>query len=366
MADTFGSTSDPKRNNFDALRIFAALVVLYGNGWVLAGGPGPGLWGAPFARVGLDLFFAISGYLVTGSLERTPRLGVFLVKRALRIFPGLIACVLVTVLVIGPLATALPLRWYVLNKLTIKYLANIVLYQQLWLPGVFQGQQWNGAVNPMLWTLLPGLLCCLAVPVLARLPWRSRAWVASAGAVLCAGAGLFLPEGYDQRLPAHLAHVLGREVLIEVPFFLVGALFRWLEGRVRGRIHVLWRADLAMLCFVANWIAATWIDGWDIVVEWVTLPYMAVCFGRMGAPLLGQLGRLGNPSYGLYLYAFPIQQLVVARMPGDAHPILTCAAITVPVAFLSWHLIERPALRWAAPGGALRRWAGRMSLGAAS
>ncbi len=355
-------TADPKRNNFDALRVFAALVVLYGNGWVLTGGPGRGLWGAPFARVGLDLFFAISGYLVTGSWERTPRLGAFLLKRVLRIFPGLIACVLATILIIGPLATSLPLRWYVLNKLTVKYVANVALYLQLWLPGVFQGQQWNGAVNPMLWTLVPGLLCCLSVPLLARLPWRSRARVLSAGAVLCASAALFLPDGYERRLPAHLAHVLGRDVLIEVPFFLVGALLRWLEERARG----LWRADLAMLFFAANWIAATWIESWDIVVEWVTLPYMAACFGRMSAPLMGDVGRLGNPSYGLYLYAFPIQQLIVARMPTDPHPILTCAALTVPVAFLSWHLVERPALRWAEPGGALRRWARRVSLRAAS
>ncbi|MBV9748217.1 MAG: acyltransferase, partial [Acetobacteraceae bacterium] len=300
-------------------------------------------------------------YLVTGSWERTPRLGAFLAKRALRIFPGLIACVLATILVIGPLATSLPLRWYVLNKLTVKYLANVALYLQLWLPGVFQGQQWNSAVNPMLWTLVPGLLCFLAVPALARLPRRSRSWVLLTVAVLCAGAALFLPEGYEQRLPAHLAHILGRDVLIEVPFFLVGALLRWLDERVRGRSGALWRADLAMLFFAANWIAATWIEGWDIIVEWVTLPYMAACFGRLSAPLLGEMGRLGNPSYGLYLYAFPIQQLIVARMPGNPHPILTCAALTVPVAFLSWHLVERPALRWAEPGGVLRRWVRRAS-----
>ena len=358
----FTDPFDPRRTNFDALRIFAALIVLYGNGWVLTGGPGRGLWGAPFARIGIDLLFAISGYLAAGSWDRKPRLGAFLAKRVLRVFPGLIACVLATILVAGPLATHLPLRWYVLNKLTIKYLANIALYLQLWLPGVFQGQQWNGAVNPMLWTLFPGLLCIVAVPALARLRWPYSAWILLAAAVLCAGASLFLPEGYEQRFPAHLGHVLGREVLIEIPFFLAGALLLWLEKHGRN----LWRADLAMLCFAANWIAATWINGWDVIVEWVTLPYMAVCFGRMSAPLLGQAGRLGNPSYGLYLYAFPIQQLIVARMPGDPHPILTCAAITLPVAFLSWHLVERPALRWAGPGGALRRWAGRASLRAAS
>jgi peptidoglycan/LPS O-acetylase OafA/YrhL len=347
--------------NLGPLRAFAAFVVLYGNGWVLTGGPGRGWWGAPFARVGLDLFFAISGYLVTASWDRTPRLGLFLVKRALRIFPGLVACVLVTVVVVGPLATHLTLRQYALNGLTLKYLDNIVLYQQLWLPAVFQGQQWVGTVNPMLWTLVPGALCCAAVPVLGLLPWPWRARASSVCAVLCAAASLGLPA-IQAVVPLHFYKVSTVEMLTEAPFFFIGSALRLLEARVRD----LWRADLAMLCFAANWCVATWLGEWDIVLEWLTLPYMALCFGRMSAPLIGRLDRLGNPSYGLYLYAFPVQQLVVAKMPGSAHPILACVALTVPLAFLSWHLVERPALRWAKPGGALHGRLGRLAAGITS
>jgi peptidoglycan/LPS O-acetylase OafA/YrhL len=84
-----GGLDDHRANNFDALRVIAALMVIYGHGCVLSGGRGPGLWGEPFARAGLDIFFSISGYLVTGSWERTPRIGPFLAKRGRRIFPGL-------------------------------------------------------------------------------------------------------------------------------------------------------------------------------------------------------------------------------------------------------------------------------------
>jgi peptidoglycan/LPS O-acetylase OafA/YrhL len=370
MTDTLGSTLGLRRGNFDALRVFAALLVIYGNGLVLTSAPASGLWGAPFPRIGLDILFAISGYLVTGSWERTPRIGPFLAKRALRIFPGLVACVLATILVVGPLATRLPLRAYLLNDLTRRYLGNIVLYQQLWLPGVFEGQQWVGTVNPMLWTLVPGVLCVLSVPAFALLHPRPRALAVAACAALCAAASLALPAT-GPTLPFHLFRVSAVEMLTEAPFFLVGSLLQIVERRVGSRQpRALWRADLAMLCFAANWVAATWLAGWDIVLEWVTLPYMVACFGRMSLPVLGRLGALGNPSYGLYLYAFPIQQLVVARWPGNPHPILTCAALTLPIAFLSWHLVERPALRWRrpskGPGGALRRWAGRASVRAAS
>ena len=68
------SPADARRNNFDALRVTAALMVIHGHGWALADGVGSGLWGVPFARVGLDVFFSISGYLVMTSWERTPRL----------------------------------------------------------------------------------------------------------------------------------------------------------------------------------------------------------------------------------------------------------------------------------------------------
>jgi len=116
-----------RRNNFDALRVMAALMVIHGHGWALVDGVGSGLWGVPFARVGLDVFFSISGYLVMTSWERTPRLAPFLEKRVLRIFPGLIACVLVTVLVLGPLATRLGVAEYFRNAQTFRYLGNIVL-----------------------------------------------------------------------------------------------------------------------------------------------------------------------------------------------------------------------------------------------
>ena len=69
----------------------------------------------------------------------------------------------------------------------------------------------------------------------------------------------------------------------------------------------------------------------------------------MALPVLGRFGVAGNPSFGLFLYAFPIQQLIVRRMPGAAYPILTCFALALMAGYLSWHLVERPALRWAGP-----------------
>src|SRR4051812_32564152 len=157
---------DTRPNNFDALRLYAALMVIYGHGFNMTGGIGPGLWGVPFARVGLDVFFAISGYLVTDSWERAPWLHTYLWKRALRILPGLIACVALSALLLGPLVSHLPPERYFTDLSTYKYLANIAFYQRLYLPGVFEGLHFSGVVNGSLWSLLPEALCYLTVPLL--------------------------------------------------------------------------------------------------------------------------------------------------------------------------------------------------------
>jgi peptidoglycan/LPS O-acetylase OafA/YrhL len=333
---------DGRHNNFDALRLMAALMVIHGHGWDLAGGPGPGLWGVPFARVGLDVFFSISGYLVTASWERTPRLGIFLVKRARRIFPGLIACVLLTVAVLGPIATRLPLAQYVSDGRTLRYLANIALLNELFLPGVFEHLRERGAVNGSLWSLLPEFICYLTVPLLAVLAARRRPAVLAVLALLIGGTGMYLFYFYTGPAP-FLYHVDLKYAFVEVPFFFVGGALCLVEKRLGER---LWRADACLLFFTGNYFISTWLDWWNLPFEWFTLPYMVICFGRMSLPVLRRAGRFGDLSYGVYLYAFPVQQAVLFFLPDATYPVLLCVVFTLPLAFFSWHLVERPALIW--------------------
>lgn len=331
---------DRRPNNFDALRLYAALMVIYGHGFNMIGGVGPGLWGVPFARVGLDVFFAISGYLVTDSWERTPRLAPFFWKRALRILPGLAACVVLTAFVLGPFVTRLPVAEYFANWHTYKYLANIAFWQRLYLPGVFEDLHFSGVVNGSFWSLLPEALCYLTVPLLALLAFRRRLWCLGIGAVLAGSVGLYLFEGYDGPVIVIYNADL-KYVLVQVPFFFAGALYRLIEPRFPD----LYRADVALLCFAANWSVASWFSWWNVPLEWFTLPYMVICFGRLSMPVLRHAARWGDLSYGMYLYAFPVQQLVLYCVPEGNYPILTCALLTLPLAFLSWHLVEKPALR---------------------
>jgi peptidoglycan/LPS O-acetylase OafA/YrhL len=324
----------PARSNFDALLLFACGLLIYGNGLILTGAPGAGLWGAPLPRVGLDLLFTVAGYKLVRRYERAGAIRPYLAQCALRLLPGLAASVLVTTFIIGPLATKLSLRFYFLNGMTARYLLNIILLPHFWLPRVFEGQQWSGAVNPLLWVLAPGALCIALVPAL-------RPAISAVAALLCAAASICLLL-FGAGLPQILLGVSVAGSLTAMPFFFGGAIMAWLERRAGA-----FRADLAMLLFAANWILATWAGEWDLVLEWLTLPYMACCFGRGALPVVGQIGDLGRPAYGMFLYAFPIQQVIVARAPEAEHPILLCFALALAAGLLSWHLVEAPALRYA-------------------
>jgi len=103
-------------NNLTALRWLAASLVLYGHSFVFLGLPEPlFLQWVPLGPLGVYIFFAISGYLVSQSWDRDPHLFRFLQRRALRIFPGLAVCTILCVMVLGPLLTTLDLKTYFSN-----------------------------------------------------------------------------------------------------------------------------------------------------------------------------------------------------------------------------------------------------------
>jgi len=234
----------------------------------------------------------------------------------------------------------LPPERYFTDLSTYKYLANIAFYQRLYLPGVFEGLHFSGVVNGSLWSLLPEALCYLTVPLLGLLPFRARLCSLTIGAISVGSMGLYLFEGYQG--PAIVFYNADlKYVLVQIPFFFFGAFFRLLETRVTD----FYRADVALLCFVSNWSVASWFSWWNVPLEWFTLPYMVICFGRLAMPVLRSAARFGDLSYGMYLYAFPTQQFVLQAMPNSSYPIVVCALLTLPLALLSWHLVEKPVLR---------------------
>ncbi|SMH50511.1 Peptidoglycan/LPS O-acetylase OafA/YrhL, contains acyltransferase and SGNH-hydrolase domains [Rathayibacter oskolensis] len=314
-------------NDFDAVRLAAALAVIVGHGFVLLGEPAPRLLGLPLHSLGVSVFFCVSGYLVAGSAERAPSVGRFLRHRVLRIVPALAVVVVVTMLVIGPLASSLPLGAYLASGETWAYGLNLLLLAQYELPGVFDSSAHaRPAVNGSLWTLGVEFCCYLAVLSIRFAPAHRRGALAVAGLVgtvaltLVGGA-----IGAAAELCAFFAAAAALRLLVPAQWL------RWPSGTA---------AAVVLLAAAGTPLQP--------VALWVALPVVVVAVGTGSTPLLRRAARWGDLSYGLYLWAYPVQQLVIDR--AGRLPVLPnlalVLAITLVVALGSWWLIERPALRF--------------------
>ena len=338
VADSATVTRRIAPNNFDALRLLAALMVILGHGQDMKGFIPTILWNFPISRIGLDIFFSISGYLVCDSWLRTPRLGVFLAKRALRIFPALIVCVALTALVLGPMTTVLPLWKYFGHHQMWSYFLNDFLYLKLNLPGVFTQRRLGSAVNGSLWSLAPEVLCYLVIPLMWLVPRFGRVLFLLAIMAGCGFLGLWMFDHLDRQIGL-VYSADPKYVLVQVPFFMAGAALRLVAVRFPG----MFRLDIACICSASLFYLPPVLGTGSVPYEWLTLAYLVIALGLYSTPVLNQAARFGDLSYGMYLYAFPMQQVVLDHGPGWG--IVRCTLASAALAFFSWHLVEAPALR---------------------
>ena len=319
-------------NNFDALRIVAALCVIVGHGYALTGryDQSPTLGGVHFEYLGVSVFFVISGYLITGSWERSRSVGQYVASRALRIAPLLFLVILLSTFVMGPVVTTAP--DYFTNPETWRYLVNLVLLPADGLPGVFELNPFHGVVNGSVWTLRAEVICYLVVLLLGLLP---RVPQVVGFALFGLGSMVLTLVGTVTIGGSNVSAAAGTWV-----FFAVAALVRLLVPRVAlrpgiaGAVAVVW----VLIALVAPSLA--------IPAMWFALPYVALSIGLASTPVVRRAARFGDLSYGLYLWAFPVQQLVVLWIgllpPWIDIPLV--ALLTAALAFASWHLLEKQAL----------------------
>jgi peptidoglycan/LPS O-acetylase OafA/YrhL len=328
-------------DSFDLLRAAGALLVLVSHSFVLTGRPEPGVPGADtLGGLGVAIFFSISGYLIALSWRRDPRPGAFLVKRSLRIFPALGVAVVLAAFLLGPVVTRLPAGTYLASPETWGYLCNIGLYIVYPLPGVFEGLPHPRSVNGSLWTL-PIEFTMYLIVAMVGVFCRGRAWAyAAVFTVFAALAITWLPA---QNQATIVYAMDARYLAIFGTYYFAGAsiaAFR-LERRLTTPLH-----SLLLLSLLATYSEPRAFTA----VLWIALPAAAVSLGRSGNRASAWLSAKGDFSYGLYIYAFPVQQTLVMLWP--APPIVPYIAVvlaaTLAFAVASWHWIERPALGWKA------------------
>ena len=331
-----------EKNSLDLLRLIAALMVLYSHQYALLGLSEPlFLATTSFGTAGVSIFFFLSGCLVWTSWNRDPHVTRFVQRRALRILPALLVVCAASVLVLGPWLTRLTLAEYFSSPQTWRYGWTLGMSTSKTLPGVFQGNPLTFAVNGSLWTLPVEMLCyatVASVGVLAAVFQASRGLVTGLclwGTVLMASIG---------------ARALGTHFQIHLDMV---AMFWW--GVIYGhyRSAALIRRDWVLIGAALAGFAL-------LVPQGLERTGMLMCAGALvhlamrvsvGARLTGPAGDL---SYGVYILAFPVQQWVVQESRTHGWTVGVCllisTGVTLLLAYFSWHLIEKNALRFKPAG----------------
>jgi peptidoglycan/LPS O-acetylase OafA/YrhL len=316
-------------NSFDGLRLVGASAVLVSHAFPLTARHEPTFGRSTLGTLGVYLFFAISGFLITQSWVREPDLRLYLAKRALRILPALIAVLVLTAFVLGPLVTTLPVGDYLSSAGPWKFVfRNIIMLPGSGLPGVFKGNPYPNAVNGSLWTLTNEVHAYLIVALIGLAGLYRRRLLA-----LVALVGVVA-------LSKHYGNAGGHGIVeprLMIEFACGSALYLWRE-------RIPWRAPVAVALVLVS--LATPGSDLGFAALLLTIPYLAIYLAYR-LPTAGRwITRHGDFSYGLYLWAFTLQQLLTywwpTITPWESIPLVAAGATCAAIA--SWHLVERPSL----------------------
>jgi peptidoglycan/LPS O-acetylase OafA/YrhL len=333
-------------NNFNLIRIIAALAVLITHSFALARGTGAAeplrdSLGMTMGSIAVDVFFVTSGFLVTASLFTRQSVLEFLWARVLRIFPALLVMLLVTVFGLGLFFTSWPLSSYLIDSQTYGYLlkcATVATGVAYNLPGVFDGNPFKNAVNGSLWSL-PYEVRMYAILAVVWAAFRITkkvsigTFLGPAIVAVAVAAGVVVIARHFYRPP-------GDQFATLFFMFFSGAALYVLKERITLSRRCFW-------LFVTALLSSAMVNTHAFFVVYVlTIAYTVLYVAYIPSGVVRTYNQVGDYSYGVYIYAFPVQQSVAALVPGVSvlSLLLISVVVTSLFAALSWHLIERRAL----------------------
>ncbi len=291
-------------------------------------------------ELGVDCFFILSGFLITASWTRDPNVLSFLTKRVFRIYPGYGVAFLISVYIVGAIGADNPSRfWHYLHPLSL--LRQAALLQPPSTAPAFTDWPYP-LVNGALWTIQYEFACYLLVLLLGAsgLLGRQRMLVLLWAAALLGFAAFRISRMHDPRTGAidDGGHIL--PMIRFLPMFLSGAslyqsdLYQYAPPR-----WLVAFAAITLLVGLSDKVTA------EIAVASAGA-YLLVWFGHLRLNLYA-LRRLPDVSYGVYLYGWPLQKLVIASklIQSPALVFVVCWGLALLAGFASWHLVEAPALR---------------------
>jgi len=290
-------------------------------------------WGPPLHAI-LPMFFALSGFLVAGSLERCRSLISFLNLRVIRIVPALAVEVFISSLLLGPVLTHVPLNEYFTSNEFRTYFLNIVGEIHYHLPGVFLFNPWPLVVNSQLWTIPYELLCYAIISVMALFGakrWRIVSLLAAGGTTA-------------MYVALHAFHHHGEILPFNQAFgYIMVWSYLWGVALFSYRDKLAWSPTLFGGAVIASALCL-WFEGPLSYIAPAALAYVTIFLGLTNFRRMGFLAH-ADYSYGAYLYHWVVMQTVMMFAPRYWYVnVAISIPLTVAFAALSWHVVEKRAL----------------------
>jgi peptidoglycan/LPS O-acetylase OafA/YrhL len=339
IAEKYASASF-RPTGFDYLRITLAVSIafwhafLYIHGATWSNAVFETQWRLPI-RFLVPSFFSLSGFLIAGSLERST-IPVFVGLRILRVVPALAVDTLITVFIIGPLFTVIPLREYFFSKVTWKYLMNIIGHIHYRLPGVFLHNPLPEIINAQLWTIPWEFACYASIVLLAIVGiTRSRTWFLIFVIILPISALAILTTISPERFGTGESGF--GPYSIELVFSFLGGIAVYKYRDILPHSAVIAILTVTGYAILMNTQYAAVFTG-------LLVAYITIWVGVINYPKTFVI-RGGDYSYGIYLYHSTVQQALISLGLLTWYSVFVGGLVLVTgIAAMSWRLVEKPAL----------------------
>lgn len=339
---TLGELASRRDNHFNLIRMLAAVAVLISHSYPLALGNGSvdpltDLIGFSLGELAVVTFFCVSGFFISMSRDRAAGNIDYFCARFLRIYPGLIGVLLFTTFILGAVFTTLSLSDYFSHRDTFSYVSGnlSLISMRFHLPGVFEDNPLPG-INGSLWTLFYEVMLYVMLGALGALSiFTGRRFMGFFILYSCFYLAFKVTALHNQSF-AELTRVQAF-FASSLPFVIGMLLYRYRAGI---ELRLVWLAPLAAL---VAWSYHTPYFFESLVIAWT---YLIFYLGFATCPWLDLYNRLGDYSYGVYIYAFPIQESIAHLEKGIGPMTMMTQTffIALVAAVISWHLIEKPSM----------------------
>jgi peptidoglycan/LPS O-acetylase OafA/YrhL len=340
------------QNNYHLIRFIAATLVLYGHCYPLTGlGNNDYLTIAsrgifPTSHMGVCIFFIVSGFLVSQSLQNSKNIIDFLWKRVIRIFPGLMVALLFCVFIIGILCTTLSTIQYLQSRETYQFFKILKLYPYFSdrLPGIFENLP-EKSVNGSLWTLAYEVTMYLFLALLALIGLFSKRNMILILTIIAfpISSYLIFTESPTRQIP--ILHLVMTEMLEFGIFFMIGTILNLFREKISYKFSYF--LFMLIIWFGLGYIGIT--NSITIkVLSFFALPYIIIYLANLKGSI-NDFGKFGDFSYGIYIYAYPVQQTIIHFIGTDisiSKLFVMSMLIVLPISILSWHLVEKKAMKY--------------------